>query len=346
MAGEEAVSKTATDSVWDRGTAYLRGLVTPWRLSAALTVFVFLLAFIVYDITSPGSLNFTGPAPLPVAGAPGPAPTAPAPSIVQAPAPQLAPTPAAPAVTQGGTGFYPASAVPPAAGVQPPVQTAGTGFYPAQVAPQPAAPVAGPAPAVPAAPGPELGVPQPPVPAPQQQPGPPLGQPGTGDLGGGVPQGFPQPGTPPPFVGAPEGMPQAGPAPQPYGGQEPVPQVEGPAAPQYTAQQQPGFPEPQTGTDYLRMAAMQVGGSTGEIPSRPAPAAPLMHSPQSFTGAPPPAGRAMPVPPQTPPRIKPRANALPTPNSGGGNSALITTIFVLVALAAGIGVGGFAFGLF
>ena len=74
MAGdEEAVSKTATDSVWDRGTAYLGGLVTPWRLSAALTVFFFLLAFIVYDITSPGRINFTGPASLlEVFPAPGP----------------------------------------------------------------------------------------------------------------------------------------------------------------------------------------------------------------------------------------------------------------------------------
>ena len=37
------------------------------------SVFFFLLAFIVYDITSPGRINFTGPGPLPeVLPAPGP----------------------------------------------------------------------------------------------------------------------------------------------------------------------------------------------------------------------------------------------------------------------------------
>jgi hypothetical protein len=65
MAGEEVVWKSPATQVWDRAIAYVARLVTPRRLTAALTVGFFLLAFVVYDITSPGAINFTAPAPLP-----------------------------------------------------------------------------------------------------------------------------------------------------------------------------------------------------------------------------------------------------------------------------------------
>lgn len=65
MAGEEVVLKAPPAQIWDRATGYVGRLVTPWRLTAALTIGFFLLAFLIYDITAPGKINFTAPAPLP-----------------------------------------------------------------------------------------------------------------------------------------------------------------------------------------------------------------------------------------------------------------------------------------
>ena len=76
------------------------------------------------------------------------------------------------------------------------------------------------------------------------------------------------------------------------------------------------------------------------------PAGSLMQVPQN--AAPPPAeapaSRAVPSPQA--PRIKPRSAALATPsNATNRKSAIMTVVFVVVALAVGIGIGGLMFDL-
>ena len=84
------------------------------------------------------------------------------------------------------------------------------------------------------------------------------------------------------------------------------------------------------------------GGSIG-LQSPPMPA----HSGAQTSHA---AQRPAPQPaaaPQAPaPRIKPRGNAMATPNASDGKSAATTVVFMIVALGVGVAIGGLAFGLF
>jgi hypothetical protein len=117
---------------------------------------------------------------------------------------------------------------------------------------------------------------------------------------------------------------------------------------QQMGQQQMGQPGQQQGmpdaVPPLRIAQQPQFG---------APGMPVGGVPQSPMGA----QRGVPQPPASlshaghsaspAPRIKPRASSLPTQNQGSGSkSTMITVVFVVVALAAGVAIGGFAFGLF
>ncbi len=122
------------------------------------------------------------------------------------------------------------------------------------------------------------------------------------------------------------------------------PQVQMGAAPEGPA----GTPAPG-----LRMAAAPMATTATETVQplqaapvgQPAPAS-LMQVPAGTQADPPPAtSRTLPT--AAPPRIKPRQAAVATPTQAADRkSTMITAAFVLVALAAGVAIGGLTFGLF
>ena len=257
----------------------------------------------------------------PAAAAPPPvaaAPPAPIPQPQQAAAPQPGAAPAGP---------------PP---LQPQVQSGGTGFYPA-----PAAPGVPPASSAAGTPAPALQMNQPPQPSVPASPLPaaPAG-------GGGVPAGFPQPALPP----------QA---------PDPLSQTNVHAAPQFAAnvaqplQNQGAAPQAAPG---MRMIPSQgappavgqpavPGVAAFHPPGQVAPGQPMYQQPmqpmQRPAANPPPVpGRAVAqAQAQAAARMKPRARALATPR-GARKSFVITLIFVVLALGAGVAAGGMFFDLF
>jgi mutual gliding-motility protein MglA len=263
------------------------------------------------------------------------------------------------------------------------VQSAGTGFYPAPEssapAPQPA-PQAGPAPSMPppslplnAPPG--VAAQMPPAVDPAQMPAAPAAA---------IPNGFPQPAPVPQAPAsqvpapqpAPTAMPmqpsapapvapQAGPIEVSIPGQQPetapslrlANPIEQPAA-QQPGLQQTGFHQampqqamPQQAMPQQAMPQQAMPQQVVMTEAQPQPAAtqPVQSVMQVPTGAsvPPPPATSRSLPTAPTPRIKPRTAAMATPiQPGGRKSAMITAAFVTVALAAGVAIGGFAFGLF
>ncbi len=307
-------------------------------------------------------------------GAGGPAPAVPADSetpVAQQPAPAATPGPVAPPVQSTGTGFYPASQVPTPPAAQAPEP---------QAQPSPAPPVP-PAPAPSIAPGstappvvepsvpdhalaaqaPEMPLAQEPPPAAAPAPAPEMAQPipmagGEGEQQpAGIPTGFPQPTGAPQGIGTPEVLSKTDVHPPPQLPPTPSAGVGSPVQPP-PAQPQ-AAPEAQGAAQGLRLVqpvappetldAPQGGvmGAPQQAATAP-PAGSLMQVPQN--AAPPPAeapaSRAVPSPQA--PRIKPRSAALATPsNATNRKSAIMTVVFVVVALAVGIGIGGLMFDL-
>ena len=96
----------------------------------------------------------------------------------------------------------------------------------------------------------------------------------------------------------------------------------------------------------LRIAQPVATALQEPVPvGQPAPTPNVMQVPTGTTAPPPPAtSRSL---PSAPPRIKPRQSALATPtHADGRKSAMITVGFVAAALAAGVAIGGLAFGMF
>ncbi len=284
---------------------------------------------------APNAGGFAAPSP----GA-GPAPT-PAPSMAQpgfgTPAPAAPPAPVTPP-SLSQTGFHQPSpdGTPPS--------LAQTGFHasPVPMAP-PAQPQAPPA-------GGQAGFQAPPA-APGAPAASPLGQTGFHSAPiaplrapGAAPEAFgqaAQPGMAAPAPQAPPSQPGAPAAPPAWGGQQPQPQMQQPVPQAPPAMAEPPADAPPS----LRMAAPPAGGLGGGLPS--VPPAPIAAAPAAPTGAPAPtmshAAPSRPAPQAT--RLKPRTSApAPTPKSSKG--PMTTILFVVVALAVGVVIGGLAFNLF
>lgn len=248
-------------------------------------------------------------------GAPAPAAPVTPPSLAQTGFHQPSPDGAPPSLAQ--TGFH-ASPVPMAPPAQPQAPPAGGqgGF---QAPPSmPGAP--------PASPLGQTGFHSAPI--------APLGAPGAAPETLGQ---MPQPGMAAPAPQAPPSMPGAPAAPPAWGQQQQ--QQPAPQAP--PAMAEPSADAPPS----LRMAAPPSGGLGGGLPT--VPPAPIAAAPAAPTGAPAPtmshAAPSRPAPQAT--RLKPRTSApAPTPKSSKGS--MTTILFVVVALAVGVVIGGLAFNLF